>query len=111
MSSLLSEPLSVAEDRALIVPRGKRIATEYIGIFQVKLACRERMAMGDVNTAFQKRLQLGDRQPWPCPYGYWERTPSGFKGGFFVIVDGRHEWVAAVMLGHSHILCAYLQDD
>lgn len=96
-----AEPITFSEDRSIAVPPGAVIKTGYVDVFKCRLACRERMALGDVNGAFQKRLQLGSKQPWPCPRGYWE-------GDVFVIVDGRHEWVASVMLGLSHILVAWI---
>ena len=58
------------------------------------------MAIGDVKSSFERRLQLGDHQPWPCPRGEWQ-------GDEFVIIDGRHEYVAALMLGQDHILVAW----
>jgi len=60
------------------------------------------MSIGDVDRAYQKRLQLGDRQPWPCPRGHWE-------GDRFVIVDGRHEYVSCLMLGIEWVLVAWVE--
>lgn len=92
----------IAEDRSISVPPGARVHTTYVAIDDVILACKERMAIGDVNTAYQRRLQLGENQPWPPPVGYWEGTR-------FVIKDGRHDYVAALMLGLSHILVAWIE--
>lgn len=91
------------EDRSLTVQPGKIIKTGYADVFRVRLACRERMAVGDIDRAFQKRLQHGAAQPWPCPNGHWE-------DGLFVIHDGRHEWVASIMLGQTHLLVAWIED-
>ena len=90
-------------DRSIDVPSGQVIKTDYVEIHRIKTACKERMSIGDVKVAFEKRLQMGGRQPWPCPWGYWE-------GDWFVIVDGRHEFVASIMLGLSHILVAWLAE-
>ena len=98
-----TQPIALVEDRSIAVPNGAVIRTGYVDVFLCRLACRERMAVGDVNGAYQRRIQLGDRQPWPCPRGHWQ-------DGVFVIVDGRHEWVAAVMLGLSHILVAWIEE-
>jgi len=76
------------------------VRTGYVPIDAVKLACRDRMAVGDVDRAYQRRLQLGDHQPWPPPRGYW-------YGNRFVIVDGRHDAVAAMMLGLEHLFVAW----
>ena len=54
------------------------------------------MTIGDIRGAYEKRLQLGDHQSWPCPRGHWEGEPRKSR---FVIVDGRHEYLAAVALG------------
>lgn len=88
----------------MAVPPGRVIRTGYVRVEDVKLACRERMAVGDVDRAYQRRLQLGDHQPWPCPRGHWE-------GSRFVIIDGRHEFVAALMLGVEQILVAWADGD
>ncbi|WP_245431131.1 hypothetical protein [Rhodoplanes roseus] len=95
-------PVATGEDRTMAVPPGAVVRTGYVDLFAVRLACRERMAVGDVKAAFERRLQLGDHQPWPCPRGHWE-------GDTFVLVDGRHEYVAALMLGHEHILVAWCE--
>jgi hypothetical protein len=97
----LTQPLSLVVDRAIAVAPGHVVRTDYVRVEDVVLACRERMAIGDVDRAFQKRLQIGDHQPWPCPRGAWR------EDGRFEIVDGRHEYVATLMLGHSHILVAW----
>lgn len=97
------QPIALVQDRSIAVPPGAVIRTDYVDVFRCRLSCRATMAMGDVNTAYQKRIQLGERQPWPCPRGHWD-------GDTFVVVDGRHEWVAAVMLGLSHILVAWIEE-
>lgn len=94
------QPILLAEDRSLAVPPGATVRTGYVAIDAVKLACRDRMAVGDVDRAYQRRLQLGDHQPWPCPRGHWE-------GDRFVVVDGRHDVIAATMLGLDHVLVAW----
>lgn len=94
------QALSFSVDRSMAVAPGQIIETGYVPVENVVLACRERMAVGDVNTAYQKRLQLGDHQSWPPPRGHW-------RGDRFVVVDGRHEFVAALMLGQSHLFVAW----
>jgi hypothetical protein len=95
-------PACFAVDRAVLVPAGQIIKTARVGVWKCRLANRERMAVGDVGAAFQKILQLGDSSMWPCPNGHWE-------GDEFVIHDGRHEYVASVMLGREEILVAWLE--
>ena len=88
-------------DRHFAVPPGHIVRTAYVDVFGVRIACRERMAVGDVAEAFQKLLRAGCDQPFPCPNGHWEHRT-------FVIDDGRHEWLASIMLGKTHILVAWL---
>lgn len=97
-------PLALATDRALRVPAAHVVRTGYVDVFQVRLANRAGMAVGDVDRAYQKRLQCGPDQPFPCPNGRWE-------GERFVLLDGRHEWVAAVMLGHPRLLVAWVEPE
>lgn len=95
--------LKIAEDRGMVVPAGQNVTTSYVPVHQVRLACRDRMAIGDVERAMQRRMAAAPGQPWPCPIGHWDDH-------HFVIVDGRHEYVAALMLGCSHVLVAWIGD-
>jgi hypothetical protein len=100
---MLPVPVAFAFDKSIAVPQGAIVRTGYVDVFAVRLACRERMAIGDVSEAYQKRLQLGDCEPFPCPTGYWEE-------GIFILIDGRHGWIANVMLGKTHILVSWLEE-
>lgn len=91
------------EDRSLLVGPGQVVRTGYADVRHCEMACRDRMAVGDVDRAYQKLLQCGSNSPWPCPRGHW-------AGERFVIVDGRHEYVAALMLGRTHVLVAWIED-
>lgn len=86
------------------VPQGHKVVTGYVDTFNVTLACRASMAVGDVSNSYQKLLQMGSNQPWPCPNGMWK------PDGKFEIHDGRHEYVASLMLGKSHILVAWIEE-
>lgn len=98
----MNAPLRLAIDRALLVPAGHVVRTGLVDVFKVRLANRARMGVGDFDRAYQKRLQVGEGHPFPCPNGHWE-------GETFVLADGRHEWLATVALGHTHILVAWLE--
>jgi hypothetical protein len=89
-------------DRSMLVKPGQIVRTGYVDVFKVRLASRERMAVGDVDRAFQRVLQAGADSQFPCPNGRWD-------GDTFVIHDGRHAWLASVMLGKSHILVAWIE--
>lgn len=95
-------PLRLAEDRALAVPAGHVVMTAHVDVFRCRLANRSRISVGDIDRAYQRRLQIGDASPFPCPNGEWE-------GETFVICDGRHEWLATIALGHPTILVAWVE--
>lgn len=97
-------PVSTIEDRSIAVPPGYVVQTGYVEIYRIRLACRERMAIGDVDRAYQRQLQLGEHQAWPCPRGHWD-------GDIYVLVDGRHSYVATLMLGFEHLLVAWVVKD
>lgn len=97
-----AEPVSFALDRSIKVPRGIVVKTGYVDVFKIRLACRDKIAVGDVSIAYQKVLQLGDSEQFPCPTGKWD-------GETFELADGRHQWLASVMLGKTHILVAWLE--
>lgn len=97
-------PVVIAEDRSMAVPPGHIVRTGYVPIEQVTMACRDRMTPGDVKGAYDRLLQLGGNQPHPSPRGHWE-------AGRFVVVDGRHQFVASLMLGFTHLLVAWVERD
>lgn len=98
----MMDAVAIAADRSLLVEPGQLVKTAYVDLFRCRLACRDRMAVGDVATAYQKLLQLGDKSAWPCPNGQWD-------GDTFEIHDGRHEYVAALMLGRTHLFVAWVE--
>jgi len=98
------EPIAIAEDRSISVPPGQIIRTGYVSTDLVTMACRDRMTPGDVKQAYDRLIQMGDHQPHPSPYGYWH-------GPRFVIIDGRHQFISSLMLGKTHILVAWLDDN
>lgn len=94
-------PIRFAQDRTLVVPAGCLVKTGYVPL-PVAFACHDRMSPGDVELAYRRRLQLGDAQPWPPPVGAWH-------GDVFRVHDGRHESLAAQMLGFEHLLVAWIE--
>jgi hypothetical protein len=96
------QPQLTTPDRHMAIPAGYLVITGYVSVEKVRLGCRDRMSVGDVETAYRKLLQLGDQQPFPCPNGEWD-------GDTFVIHDGRHEYVASLMLGKNYILVAWIE--
>ena len=96
------QPVSVAEDRSMAVPPGAKVITGYIPIHDFVRACRDRVAIGDVERAMQRRMSCAPASPWPVPVGEW-------RSERFWIFDGRHEYVGALMLGCTHILVAWVE--
>lgn len=97
--------VAIAADRSLLVQPAEAIRTAWIDIWRVQLACRDRMAVGDVAAAFQRLLQIGAAAAWPPPNGHWDGDE---RTGRFVIEDGRHEFVASLMLGRERIFVAWI---
>ncbi|WP_108459208.1 hypothetical protein [Devosia naphthalenivorans] len=95
------QSLRIAEDRGMVVPSGATVCTGYVPTADIIMACRDRMAIGDVERSMQRRMACAPDQPWPCPVGEW-------RGDRFAIFDGRHEFIAALMLGVEHVLVAWI---
>jgi len=56
-----------------------------------------------VERAYCRQRELGNDQAWrPSLTGYWR------DDGRFVQTDGRHRFIAAVMLGVEYVLVAWL---
>lgn len=91
-----------AQDRSLSVQPGQHVRTAWIDINQAVLGSRVRMGTGDVDAALRKLLCLGDRGSWPPPVGHW-------SGDRFVVCDGRHEYLASLMLGRERLFVAWLE--
>ncbi len=85
----------------MVVPAGSFVRTGYVPVEQVVLACRDRMDIVAVEKAMQRRMGIAPAQPWPCPVGEW-------IGDRYHLHDGRHDYVAALCLGCSHILVAWI---
>lgn len=107
----------VAVDRSLVLNRHQRIVTGWIRMHQVRLASAVPMALGDVERAHAKALQNREAT-WPPPVGYWEMAPLPAVNGFavrtslpttFVLTDGRHEFIARLMLGQRDLFVAWVE--
>jgi hypothetical protein len=98
----MSTPESFPVDRSMRVDPGEVVRTAWVSVEEVRLACRDRMAVGDVAAAYQRVLARGESAGWPCPVGFWD-------GARFVVTDGRHEFVATLMLGRRRLLVAWVE--
>ncbi len=82
---------------------GERVRSDWIDIDLVVLGCRDRMAVGDVGDKWREILQRGDDAAWPPPRGHWR------EDGRFVLTDGRHEYIAALMHGREKLFAAWVE--
>jgi hypothetical protein len=87
------------------VPLGHTVATGYVAIHDVVCHATfgHQLSPAEVERAYRRQLELGDAQPWPPPTGYWR------EDGRFVLTDGRHRYVAALMLGVAFLFVAWLE--
>lgn len=93
--------LRIPEDRATVVPPGHVLRTAYVSTDEIVLANRTPMAVGDVQVAMDRLRAASPGQPWPCPLGRW-------SGQTFEVYDGRHAFIAALMLGYRTLLVGWL---
>ena len=83
------------------------ISTAWIDIDLCVLGCRVPMAPEAVAVAekWRRLLCLGDCAPYPTVIGHWRGD------GRFVVCDGRHEFMAALMRGRERMFVSWLVDD
>jgi hypothetical protein len=93
----------VAEDRSMCVQPYQTVQTAWVDIDLCKLGCRVPMSPEAVEKRFRRLLNLGDCAPWPPIVGHWE-------GERFVVDDGRHDYLAALMLGREKVFVCWLHD-
>jgi hypothetical protein len=108
-----------AQDRSIAVSPGHTVSTRWIDIDDARLGNRARIAVGDIDAAYRKLLCIGDRAPWPCIVGEWTTTtnpphtnaPTTDAPARFTILDGRHEYIASLMMGRTKLFVAWLEKD
>jgi hypothetical protein len=87
------------------VPPGHVVLTGYVQVEDV--VCLVQLASqlnpAAVERAYREQLAEGASQAWPPPSGYWR------EDGRFVLTDGRHRFVAALMLGMRHLFVCWLR--
>jgi hypothetical protein len=100
---------SAARDATLLEWAGVRVAaghvveTRYVPVEDVVIHAQQHpLSPPAVERAYCRQLELGDGQAWPPLTGYWR------DDGKFVLTDGRHRFVAALMLGMEYVLVAWL---
>jgi hypothetical protein len=89
----------------VIIPEGHVVVTDYVPISAIVFESQERMAMGDVQRAYDEYLRLGSGTAWPCIFGRW----LDIECTRFKLDDGRHRYIASLMLGRQYMLAAWIQ--
>ena len=92
----------VAVDRSMCVQPYQVVRTGWIDIDLCKLGCRVPMNPEAVEKKFRRLLNLGECAPWPPIVGHWE-------DGRFLVDDGRHEYLAALMIGRDKLFVCWLE--
>jgi hypothetical protein len=93
----------IAEERSLSVRPDQIVKTEWIDINSCILGCRIMMSPEAVIEKFRRFLNVGDNSPWPPVVGHWQ-------GARFVVMDGRHEYLAALMIGREKLFVCWLEE-
>lgn len=86
------------------VAPGEIVKTQWVSIDRCKLGCRERMDFAAIERAGRKYLQVSYAQFWPPIVGEWD-------GERFVVLDGRHEFVALLAMGRTEVFVAWKERD
>lgn len=79
----------------------QHVRTAWIDIDRCVLGCRVRMSPEAVEKKYRRLLALGEAAPWPPVVGHW-------RVDRFVVDDGRHEYLAALMLGRTRLFVCWL---
>lgn len=92
------------DDRTMIVQPHQTVVTQWVDIDLCKLGSRARMTPEAVEKKWRGMLQIGDGQQWPPVVGHWDCER-------FVVDDGRHCYLAALMHGRTRLLVCWLSSD
>ena len=92
----------VAEDRSMCVQPDQTVRTAWIDIDLCKLGGRVPMSPEAVEKKFRRLLNLDQAAPWPPIVGHW-------RGERFLVDDGRHDYLAALMLGRERLFVCWLE--
>ncbi len=91
----------VAEDRSMCVRPNQVVRTAWVDIDLCRLSFRLPMSPEAVEKKYRRLLNLGECAPWPPIVGHWEE-------GRFVVCDGRHDYLAALMIGRDKLFVCWL---
>jgi hypothetical protein len=98
--------LTESEKVCLDVPAGWLEETAYVPAHRIRLGDTSRIDPAALREVYNRIAGVSHHSPGtqlsPCPKGFWEKGEDGVDT--FVIVDGRHRFLAYLMLGYRHIL-------
>ena len=100
--------LEVIEDRSMRVQPHEIVCVEWVDIDRCVLGSRVRMNPEAVERKFRKLLQQGEAASWPPIVGHWSGGSDADRARF-VVDDGRHELLAALMIGRAQVLVAWIE--
>ena len=92
----------VAEDRSMCVQPHQLVRTAWVDIDLCRLGFRMPMSPEAVEKKYRRLLNIGDCAPWPPIVGHWE-------DGRFIVWDGRHDYLAALMMGRDKLFVCWLE--
>jgi hypothetical protein len=94
--------VAVPEDRSMCVQLYQVVRTAWVDIDLCRLSFRMPMSPEAVEKKFRRLLSLGDCAPWPPVVGHCE-------DGRFFVCDGRHDYLAALMIGRTKLFVCWLE--
>ncbi len=93
--------------RALHVPPGWVEVSDYVPAHRIRIANDGRAAVADIERTYNDIVGENEWRPGhqlsPSPKGYWETDPVD-GAATFVLMDGRHRFLAALAFGYRDIL-------
>jgi hypothetical protein len=93
------------EDRSMVIQPDEIVVTAWVPVDQCVIGCRDRMDFAAIERAGRRLLQIGRAQTWPPIVGTWEGIGSVTQR--FIVLDGRHEFLAALALGREKVFVAW----
>jgi hypothetical protein len=93
--------VTVAEGRSMCVQPNQVVRTAWVDIDLCRLSFRLPMSPEAVEKKYRRLLNLGECAPWPPIVGHWEV-------GRFVVCDGRHDYLASLMIGRDKLFVCWL---
>jgi hypothetical protein len=92
----------VPEDRSMCVQPHQVVRTAWVDIDLCRLNTRLPMSPEAVEKKYRRLLNLGGCAPWPPVVGHW-------ADGRFVVCDGRHDYLASLMIGREKLFVCWLE--